>query len=417
VKNDKLLNNYSKFSLQNPVSRHYLDEWFVHQILINQNVLTTRYEFVDLQINDQIKGLYAVEEHFTDNLLIAQNRKPGVILKYDEDEFWLSRMENGGKETRGVPWSAAAKIKTFSTKSIFADEHKKKAFFRGRDLLYQFHFKAKPVDEIIDLDKMAAFLALVDVTDAYHGLIWHNLRFYYNADTDLLEPIAYDLFSEEIEPKKAYDFLGQYFLNHPGGSAVNKYYLLFTNPDFIEKYLVYLKKFTQPDFFQNEKHRIEKMFLLYESELKKEYAFYSFDMERYNIRAKKIRDELDSFELKINKKLSNKPEVTYLKFSKSIDYLPVKNVSVKANIVDVYKTFILQLRGYYNKPLLIKGVVSNSDTVWLQKPLELPPYLVAMAPEIMGIELSAKPDRILYQTLENDSIYIQKVIEYRAPLK
>ena len=87
ISNDKAIGGYTKFGIQNPVSRHYLDEWFIHQMLQQEGILTTRYEFADLYINNESKGLYAIEEHFTPELLQSQGRKNGPILKFSEDDL------------------------------------------------------------------------------------------------------------------------------------------------------------------------------------------------------------------------------------------------------------------------------------------------------------------------------------------
>ena len=44
------------------------------------------------------------------------------------------------------------------------------------------------------LIKMARFIAMCDVMNATHGLIWHNQRSYLNPVNGVLEPVAYDCF-------------------------------------------------------------------------------------------------------------------------------------------------------------------------------------------------------------------------------
>jgi len=132
---------YTKFGIQNPVSRHYLDEWFVHEILKKEGILTTRYEFIDLYINNESKGLYALEEHFTPELLISQGRKNGPILKFSEDDVWNVRYINNKRDIPGVPVYPAAIIDAFSQDDLMEEEDLRKNYFRGRDLMYQYQFK------------------------------------------------------------------------------------------------------------------------------------------------------------------------------------------------------------------------------------------------------------------------------------
>ena len=42
------------------------------------------------------------------------------------------------------------------------------------------------------MEQLGRFFALHDLWSACYGIVWHNLRFYYNPVTGLLEPVAYD---------------------------------------------------------------------------------------------------------------------------------------------------------------------------------------------------------------------------------
>ncbi len=97
--------------------------------------------------------------------------------------------------------------------------------------------------------------------------------------------------------------------------------------------------------------------------------------------------------------------------------MPITNVSLKANLLDSSGIFNLQLRSYYYKPLVIKAIVGNADTVWFQEPVITPSYLIRSAPEIVNIELPISPNQVLYQISESDSIYMQRVVKYRAPIE
>ena len=46
--------------------------------------------------------------------------------------------------------------------------------------------------QVFDPILMGRFIAVGDFWGAWHGLRWHNLRFYYNAVTGYLEPIGFD---------------------------------------------------------------------------------------------------------------------------------------------------------------------------------------------------------------------------------
>ncbi|MCA1759948.1 MAG: hypothetical protein LC658_09285, partial [Bacteroidales bacterium] len=57
LKKDFAWNNVRTFSIQDPATRNFLHEWMAHQIFDYEDVLTTRYGFVPLILNNQSKGI------------------------------------------------------------------------------------------------------------------------------------------------------------------------------------------------------------------------------------------------------------------------------------------------------------------------------------------------------------------------
>jgi len=60
------------FSVQSPLSRLGVNEWFLHQFMISEDLLTTRYGFMPVTIIGENTGIYAYEEHFTKQLVESQ---------------------------------------------------------------------------------------------------------------------------------------------------------------------------------------------------------------------------------------------------------------------------------------------------------------------------------------------------------
>ena len=48
------------------------------------------------------------------------------------------------------------------------------------------------ISEVFDVEKLSLYVALSNLFGGHHGLIWHNLRIYYNPVTNKLEPVASD---------------------------------------------------------------------------------------------------------------------------------------------------------------------------------------------------------------------------------
>jgi len=193
LKKDFAWNHVRTFSVQDPATRHFLYEWLAHKIFDREDVLTTRYGFIPVILNNQSKGIYAWEEHFEKHLLESRNRREGPIVRFDETLFWNRIMEfNTTDSLWDVDYFAAAKITPFKEGSTTSDSLKNRQAVEAQKLMLQYKNWSAPVSEIFDIEKLARYYALMDITQAYHGFTWHNQRFYFNPVTCLLEPIAFD---------------------------------------------------------------------------------------------------------------------------------------------------------------------------------------------------------------------------------
>lgn len=417
ISKDKKLNDYSKFSIQNPVSRYFLDEWFIHKILEKEGVLTTRYEFIDLYINDESKGIYAVEEHFTAELLASQGRDENPIFKFSEDDLWLSRFRNKKKDIKGIPWYPSAMIEAFSQKSLLETEDLRDAFFRGRELMFQYQFRMDDASTIVDTKKMAAYIALMDMCSGYHAMIWHNQRFYYNGESDVLEPLVYDIFQESSHLiKSEIAFLGKTYVETPKSYKVSGVDFLFQNESFVDWYIHYLEKFSAMDYFENAKEEFKKKLTKYEKEIHKEYDFYSFDIELYHERSSIIRKELLAFKKNIKSELQMEHSPAYRPLKIDPEQLPIENVSMHAYLNFTSDQTSLQIQSFYYSKVEIVGMVIDKRNEYFENGVVIPEYRLKKAPETFSIQIDGIPSAVLFKTMGSDSLFSQKVIRYRAPI-
>ena len=80
-------------------------------------------------------------------------------------------------------WSSA--IEPFKAKRTANDSLLTKQFQQASSLLYQFKHNLQPAVRIMDVERMAAYVAISDMSMAHHALTWHNQRFYYNPVANL----------------------------------------------------------------------------------------------------------------------------------------------------------------------------------------------------------------------------------------
>ena len=58
--------------------------------------------------------------------------------------------------------------------------------------MHDFFQNKLELDDVFDLDRWAAYFAIVDLTSTYHGAFLKSVKLYYNPINGLFEPIPYD---------------------------------------------------------------------------------------------------------------------------------------------------------------------------------------------------------------------------------
>lgn len=179
------------FSLQNPPLRNYANEWAYHASLRREGVLGLRYRFVNVVLNGQAKGIYALEEGFSKELFEAQQRREGLILRYSENLMWTYRSLY---DNRYVPRGVDAfhvideyqSAKIAGAVGLSAQRQAAVGMLRG---VWTGQLRAS---DVFDVDQMGRFLALTNLWGGRHGLFWHNLRYFYNPLSTRIEPIGFN---------------------------------------------------------------------------------------------------------------------------------------------------------------------------------------------------------------------------------
>jgi hypothetical protein len=289
--------NMTSFSLQTPESRDFLYEWFTHKVLKSEDVLTTRYGFVPVILNGKSLGIYAYEEHFDRHLVESSNRREGPILKFSEEIFWTrQRLFISDNKNYEVPIFSTTDIvpfkanRTVNNKTLFSE------YLIAQNLLYQFKNDLKPLSEIFDTRKLAKFYALLDITKAYHGFAWHNVRFYYNPVICRLEPVAFDLYtSGSMNTDNQNIIIGNFKNSEKKSEIDNVLFLPFKQKEFVNQYIYYLDKYTKDSFIDSIYNSINSELDSLNELIGKEFRYYQFDISRYKDNCKRINDFLQTF--------------------------------------------------------------------------------------------------------------------------
>ena len=276
------------FSVQNPKTRGFLNGYVYYQMLKEEGVLTNEFRYVHLYVNDRSWGVYCLEEHLSSRMMSNQNKPEGVILKFDDMEYF-NVAKDADANTDGLIKKAEIKL--------YGDLKKKKKYKgkvqKARDIVHAYQHQTDSVLLNFESKVTGDYYALSDLNTAYHGLGWINVRFYYNFLSEKIEPVGYDPYPvlDEFKPAIGSKVATTYLDSFETKMIM---YRPLKNKDIESEYNKALHRVSDSEFVHRfmEKHLEYIEFL--EKEIQKEYYMYDYDYNFIHNRAKEIRAYLKS---------------------------------------------------------------------------------------------------------------------------
>lgn len=364
LKKDNIWNRMQVFSIQNPVTRLGVNEWFLHKVMISEGLLTTRYGFIPLTFNGTNMGLYAWEEHFAKHLLESQKRREGPIVRFVENALWDTRVLDSEEKMNNkiTPVFDVAVIKPFSSGKVVRDTNLYNQFLIAQNLMMQYKSRSKTASEIFNIEMLAKYFAMADVFLARHSLIWHNQRFYYNPVICKLEPIAYDCYSDiGIEEHNSNPIIG--FLNSDI-TQLDEYIMvreLFNDTLFVDYYIKFLKEYSDINFLDSVFASNHEQISYYDSIVKREYPNQEFFEWDIKLNAEKVRQTLPAFIKQVNDMKADADKWNNYKKIRH-DYDSVLPTFFAPNLVLAYKekvfgdSVLIKVKNFFTGEIIVIGV-------------------------------------------------------------
>ncbi|HEY89042.1 MAG TPA: hypothetical protein G4N98_04815 [Thermoflexia bacterium] len=288
TRDDHYVHGMRVFSLQDPATRTYLNEGLFLDNLRAEGVLSVHYRYVRVVLNGEYRGIYALEEGFTKELLESQQRREAPIIRYDEDLVWKYRVacENDELVPRGVRQFHT--IDEFDSGKIKRDSQLSAQRDTAVGLLRALWSQERPASQIFDLETMGKFLALVDLWDARHALVWHNQRFYYNPITALLEPVVFD--AQPLFEKQGVELVSLAGLRQT---------VAYDDPSLQWSYLHSLQTFSQPEYLTELEERYGSQWQMLQTALEPEFGaeLLKSPWERLALRQRSLRELLQPYQM------------------------------------------------------------------------------------------------------------------------
>ncbi|MCK5840030.1 MAG: hypothetical protein KAG99_09275, partial [Bacteroidales bacterium] len=267
--------NMRTFSIQTPLARDFLNEWMAHRVFLKEDILTPRYEFVPVKIEDKSLGYYAYEEHFDKQLLESRERREGPIMKFTEEAFWsIQKVFINSKRYHKLPCYEVSVIEPFHINRTLESPTLFNQFLIAQNLMFEYKNSLAPPSEIFNLEVLAKYYALNDVLKSHHAIAWHNQRFYYNPVLCNLEPIVFDAYTDRGVKKMGNQaVVGEFDIREKTETeqSVVMHFNLFKEAAFTNRYIQYLEKYSDEEYIRTILNELKPEIKYYESRIRKEF--------------------------------------------------------------------------------------------------------------------------------------------------
>jgi hypothetical protein len=185
VSGDETILGMKRFAIQAPETRNFLTEAIALAAIRHEDLLAVHYRFVNVSINGESRGVYAIEQGFDKHVLESAKRRDGPILKFDNDASLRAYGAQGDFEATSGEFTASPIIGRAGNTGRGSE------FERAVGLLESFRAGRVPASRVFHIDRMARFVALKELLGSKE-LDWRDMRFYYDPIRSRMEPIGYD---------------------------------------------------------------------------------------------------------------------------------------------------------------------------------------------------------------------------------
>lgn len=426
IKTDQAYQGLTSFSIQHPKTRNFMHEWFMHKLCDIEGLLSTKYDFLPVEINGVNQGIYALEEHFDKQIMESRNRREGPIVKIDETGFW-ALLASGKKDSLNgsYPYFESAMITCFKEGRTEKTPVLSEQFVNAAALLSLFKNLYPHPEAIFDLEQVAKYYALMDLGNIHHSMAWHNRRYYYNPVTTKLEIIGFDMIPAILPYNPPLALRKFEFSKINGEDEAALDFHLFGNAEFRSYYTHYYNLYNSVEY-------LDSIFFLLDADIKAreellaiEFPNYHLDRTFYYDRAaynRSYTDSLDSAwnEFMLSYQNDPHPKIIRPNYKKLTTPFLQKEISINAYRREIDSThYRVELENFHLADVKVVGygTKAGDDSLFLlEKPISLVAYDGIQPADYAELSLSQKPSKI-YFTVANipGAIHSKKVFNWPKP--
>jgi len=246
---EALWNSYDKFSLLRPIQEYYMYGYLYYEFMKSEGFVSPDFKLVKVKLNESNNGVFIFQQAFTKYLKNQSSSEDGFYLKFKND------CRNG---MRSKTIERSPDLTVYQKKELKKDKERW-ALWKNIQAKYFLVETGKiKAGELFDIDAFAKFGAISDLFLSHHSDICHNVRMFYNPDSKMLEPIAWDPHLHDVVEINRKDNLSLLYSNGPYNKTI--FNLLYKDIGFIQSYEKYLIEYTKngklESFLDNENEYI-----------------------------------------------------------------------------------------------------------------------------------------------------------------
>ena len=421
VEDSETLFGMRTFSIQDPLTRNYLYEYVFHKALKREGIVSPRYEFIEVVVNGANRGIYAIEEHFDKQLVENNNRREGIIIKFNEDDWYRELAQREGRafsvddiREKEIHFDSDDRITdlrfwdrgfydsyidTFKPSEVLGDPLSRIQFMHALNLLEAWRTKELATHEVFDNALLARYFAVVSILGADHATYWTNIRFYYNPISTKLEPIGFDANAGISNHMIVNEFFPP-CLDVPESpdcrEEIQGYYeLIFSDPVFFQEYIRELERVSQPGYLDKLLEELKPDLEKNTRIIHKERPYYYFSSDIFYENQQFIRTLLDPFPRSLDAYYERStPQQEVVLSIGNVHSLPLEIVSASYN-----NTFIFEKREGNSllQPRALGGPLDHASFVF-----QIPPQFPWDDNLAEGIQVNYKifgSERVLSETI------------------
>jgi len=290
-------------------------------------------------------------------------------------------------------------------------------FNKGTRLLQLFKEGSDQLEVIFDMDQLAKFYVLNEISGFNHGLRWHNRLFYYNAEKDKLEHILYDVLP--FANQEGVFNIESKLWNEKSSLEFGFDNAIFLNEQFQERYFHHLKRMTAPEyliqFYQEIRLELQQKVAL----IREDDPGYELDVVKYLKHAQFINSRLEevktAWDAQIVDKSSRNDWITSPHYTENLPCLAELSLIVhqhKANgqwwlDVENYCTETLHLIGYIGE--------NSADTLRFEEDSHILAF--SDSTDVKMIRINEPAAQLLFKVQNGTDVRQKDVLNYPHPLR